>query len=127
MPFQQVESDWFTWMKAEENNSGATGSGSGGGSNPYNGGYETVTYAPEASFNAPIVLPSSTAGIQVTDAQGNAMPISGLGLDGTSTLRIIVSGLQPNAKYILTIQPGMIHYASGGTYPQTFTITFTFV
>ncbi|MHB1681204.1 MAG: M28 family peptidase [Bacilli bacterium] len=126
VPFQQVESDWFTWMKAEAN-SVASGSGSGGGSNPYNGEYETVTYAPEASFNSPIVLPSSTGGIQVTDTHGNAMAISGLGLDGTSTLRVIVSGLQPNVKYILTIQPGTVHYASGGSYPQTFTITFTYV
>ena len=73
------------WSRKREAYIGNISSGNPGDNIASNGGHETVTYAPECSFSNPIELPSSAAGITVTDSQGNTFPIPSLGLNGTST------------------------------------------
>ncbi|GGJ08491.1 hypothetical protein GCM10010885_17020 [Alicyclobacillus cellulosilyticus] len=115
LPFRQVENGWYSWMKGAFDGKGGIA--------------QKIFRFPgaEVKFDKAIQLPASTAGITITDPQGNQVPIHSIQIGelDNSGLFVLSWSLQKGVVYTLDVQPNTVQYASGGwADPQEIKFTF---
>ncbi|MDQ7093930.1 Ig-like domain-containing protein [Desulfosporosinus sp. PR] len=120
VPFQQVEDDWFTWMKTCNSNSSNTNTNSPLGLHVFNQGFEYI-------FSQGIRLSGNNV-ITITDPQGKQISLDSISFSeaDSSGLTIRSSSFQKGVVYTVNIQPNAISYVTGDSAdPQGMNFTFS--